>query len=174
MYEQDCFTDQIGWWNLLWKPMRNILNRNYLLFSWVVLVFSSPAFSSILAWQSPLCRNVVANTMKSLSTWLFSKVIRHVWPGKSAPPTCQVKSVDDYIFKCCLQLHTTRAQRQNSRGLGWTFAAIYWFEMEEQYMLLDSLKWWANSALGVGKKLFLLSKKIPVERNCYGQSQNHM
>lgn len=136
--------------------------------------FLPPAFSSILAWQSPLCRNVVANTMKSLSTWLFSKVIRHVWPGKSAPPTCQVKSVDDYIFKCCLQLHTTRAQRQNSRGLGWTFAAIYWFGMEEQYMLLDSLKWWANSALGVGKKLFLLSKKIPVERNCYGQSQNHM
>lgn len=64
------------------------------------LLFPS-AISLILAWQSPLCRSVAANTMKSLSTWLFSKVIRHVWPGKSAPPSCQVRRAEDYIFKSC-------------------------------------------------------------------------
>lgn len=117
------------------------------------LSFLPLLFSLILAWRSPLHRNVAANTVESLSTWLFSKVIRHVRPGKLALPTCQVRSVDD-IFKSGLQLHTTKELGgKNSRHLRWTFAAIYWCMMGEQHMLLHFFKWsWENWKSGDGGK----------------------
>lgn len=131
-----------------------------------------PAISLILAWQSPRHRNVAANTMKSLSMWLFSKVIRHVRPGKLALPTCQERSVDDCVLKSSLQLHTAWKSRGNIPGIyGGRLlpSTAVWWERNMCFWIASNKGKKIESWQVRGETFFLLSKKIPVERNFCSQ-----